>query len=61
MLTVKGQGTATVERSGCVNDADNLDPIETSDISIPTGDIEYQIVDGVLTILNTVLEGTFTQ
>lgn len=59
VLTVKGHGTATMERRGCVRPEDDLDETETSQIKLPSGEINYQITDGVLTILTTELEGTY--
>ena len=58
-LTVSGAGTSTVERNGCVNDSDNMDPTATSEISIPNGDIEYQISGNTLTIIDSTLAGTY--
>ena len=58
-LTVTGSGKATIERSGCVNMGDNLAATNTSDISIPAGDTEYQISDDTLTILSGNLSGTY--
>lgn len=59
-LTVTGDGGSTVERTSCVNAADNLAAMATTDISIPSGDTEYQIVDGKLTILSSNIAGTYS-
>lgn len=61
VLAVAGEGTSTIERSGCVYDEDNMDPTGTSDISVPNGDVNYQISGDTLTILSSGLEGTYTQ
>jgi hypothetical protein len=59
VLFVDGDGTATVERDGCVNAEDDMYPTATSGISIPSGEIEYQISDDVLTILTSDLQGAY--
>lgn len=59
VLTIEGSGAATIERAGCVNADDDMDPQATTDISIPSGDIHYQISDGVLTILTSALQGAY--
>ena len=59
-LTVTGVGDSTVERTGCVNAADDLEAMSTSDISIPSGETKYQIVDGKLTILSGSIAGTYS-
>lgn len=59
VLTVEGQGSATVERTDCVNAEDDMDETATSDIDIPSGDIDYQISDDVLTVLTGELAGTY--
>lgn len=59
VLHIEGSGSATVERNGCVYSEDDLDATDTSDISIPSGDIDYQISDGVLTILTGDLQGAY--
>lgn len=58
-LTVTGSGKATIERAGCVNMADNMAAMPTSDISIPSGEADYQITGGTLTILAGDLKGTY--
>ena len=59
-LDVAGAGTATVERSGCVNSVDDLQAMPATDISIRPGNMQYQIVDGKLTILSSDLAGSYT-
>jgi hypothetical protein len=59
-LTVTGTGDATMERTGCVNAVDDLEAMSTSDISIPSGDTQYQIIDGKLTILSSNIAGTYS-
>jgi hypothetical protein len=59
--TISGNGVATMERTGCVNDADNSEPVATSDISIPEGEADYQISGDTLTILTTSLAGSYTR
>jgi hypothetical protein len=60
-LTVTGSGKATLARANCVNMADNLTAMPTTDISIPSGATEYQISNGKLTILSGDLAGTYSQ
>lgn len=60
VLQVEGSSEATTERHGCVRPEDDMDPTATTDILIPTGDVNYQISDGTLTILTTDLAGTYT-
>ena len=59
VLDIAGVGSATIERRGCVNAEDDLDPSETTGISIPSEQIDYQISDNVLTILTSTLAGTY--
>jgi hypothetical protein len=59
VLTVEGTGVATMGRSGCVNATDDLEPSTTSTIDLPSGDIDYQITDGALTILTGDLVGIY--
>lgn len=60
-MTVTGAGAATVERTGCVNATDNMDATATSDISITSGDTEYQISGTTLTIMSGSVAGTYLQ
>jgi hypothetical protein len=59
-LDVTGTGASTVQRTGCVNGSDDLSATPTSDISIPSGDTRYQIVDGKLTVLSGDIAGTYS-
>ena len=59
-LAVTGTGTATKERTGCVDSADDMASTPTSDISIPSGDTQYQIVGSELTILSGDIAGTYS-
>jgi hypothetical protein len=59
VLHVDGTGEATVERHGCVYPEDDLDQTATSDLEIPSGDINYQISSGTLTVLTSDLAGTY--
>lgn len=61
VLTIAGTGTPTIERTGCVYDADNMDPTDTTEISIPEGDVDYQISGDGLTVMTTSLEGSYTK
>lgn len=60
-FTVTGSGSATIARSSCVNEADNLAATPTSDIAIPNGDTRYEISNDSLTILSGTLAGTYTR
>ena len=61
VLHVEGRSHATIERNGCVYPADDLDQTGTSDISIASGDVNYQISDNVLTVLTGDFQGAYTQ
>jgi len=58
-FTVTGAGTATMERSHCVNSVDNVAATETTDISIPTGDTDYTISGNTLAVQSGPLKGTY--
>lgn len=58
-LTVSGSGSAALERTGCVNEADNVSPTSTTGISIPNGEAKYEISGTTLTVLDTSLEGAY--
>ncbi len=60
-FTVSGSGTATIERTGCVNDTDNLGSAPTTGIAIPAGDTRYEISNDTLTILSGTLAGAYTK
>jgi hypothetical protein len=61
ILTVTGAGSATTERTGCVNATDDLMATPTTDISIGSGDTGYQLGNGVLTVLTNDIAGTYKQ
>lgn len=56
-----GTGKATLERSSCVNNTDELKAAPTTDITIPTGRSGYTITDTSLTIASGALAGTYTK
>lgn len=58
-LTVTGKGEATIERTDCVKEEDNLAATATSDIEMASGDAKYEINSDTLTILSGALEGTY--
>ncbi len=60
-FTVSGDGKATMERTNCVNDADNLEASDTTDISIPGGDTTYTLSGDTLYVKSGSLEGTYTR
>jgi hypothetical protein len=60
-FTVTGNAAATIERSGCVNDADNMDATATSDIDLPGGDTRYTLSDDTLSVSSGALQGTYTR
>jgi len=60
-LTVTGEGVATIERTDCVNDDDNMDEAPTSDVSIPNGKTIYVLSGDTLTVKSGLLTGTYTR
>jgi len=60
-FTLTGNGAATVERSGCVNDMDDMAATATTDISVPTGDATYTISGDSLSVKSGSLQGTYTR
>jgi hypothetical protein len=60
-FTVTGGAEATMERTGCVNETDNMEPAATSDISIPTGETTYTLNGDTLTLQLGSLSGTYTR
>jgi hypothetical protein len=60
-FTVSGKGDATMERSDCVNDADNQAAATTTEIAIPTGDTSFEINADTLTISAGALAGKYTR
>ena len=60
-FTVSGDGSATVERSNCVNAADDLPEEETTDIAIASGAQDYSISGDTLTISSGNLQGVYTR
>lgn len=59
VLTVSGNGSATVERTGCVNATDDMAATATATISLSPGDSNHQLTDGSLTFLTGDLVGTY--
>jgi hypothetical protein len=60
-FTVTGSGTSTVERTKCVNETDNMAPVPTTDIAIPSGGTRYEISNGTLSILSGDLSGSYAK
>lgn len=60
-FTVTGSGEATMERTKCVNETDDMAPVATSDISIPQGETTYSLTGDTLTVLSGSLSGTYTR
>lgn len=60
-FTLTGDGAATVERTGCVNEGDNMEATATTDISIPNGETTYTLSGDTLSIKSGLLEGTYTR
>lgn len=60
-FTVSGDGTATMERSDCVNAEDNQSAVATTDIAIPSGDTTYSISGNTLTVTTGALKGTYSR
>ena len=59
-FTLDGSGDATMERTSCVNAADELKAAPTTAITAPRGDSGYVITDNSLTIAAGPLAGTYT-
>jgi hypothetical protein len=60
-FTVTGDSAATLERSNCVDTADDLPQEETMDIAIPSGEQNYSISGDTLTISSGELQGVYTR
>lgn len=60
-FTVTGNGVSTLERSNCVNDADNMDATDTTDVNIPPGDTTYTLSGDTLSVKSGALAGTYTR
>ncbi len=60
-FTVSGDGSATMERSNCVDPADDSSAESTTDIAIPSGDHDYEISGDTLTIKSGALQGVYTR
>lgn len=58
-FTLTGNGEATIERTNCVNDEDNLETTATNDLDIPSGDSPYTINGDTLTVDSGALRGTY--
>lgn len=60
-FTVTGNGSATIERTNCIHEEDNMDATATTDVSIPGGESTYTLSDDTLTIRTGLLEGIYTR
>jgi len=60
-FTVSGNGSATSERSNCVDPADDSPAASTTDIAIPSGDQDYELSGDTLTITSGALKGVYTR
>lgn len=60
-FTVTGDGATTIERTSCVNDTDNMDAIDTTDIGIANGDTTYTLSGDTLSVASGSLAGTYTR
>jgi hypothetical protein len=60
-FSVDGSGSATIERTDCVNEADNMDESSTKDVSISAGEAEYTLSDDTLIVKSGSLAGTYTR
>lgn len=60
-LTLKGKGATTVERAGCIHEADDKEAAATSDLSIAEGSGTYTINEDSLAIESGPLKGTYTR
>jgi len=60
-FSVTGTGEATLERTKCVNETDNMAPTATSDFRIPSGATKYTLSDDTLTISEGPLKGVYTK
>lgn len=58
-LTLIGRGDATLERSACVDEKDNVPPEPTTDIEARPGDMSYEVGEDTLRILTGSLQGTY--
>lgn len=60
-FTVTGDGSSTVERTNCVNSADDMSSTATTDISIPSGATTYTLSGDTLTVPSGSLKGAYTR
>ncbi len=60
-FTVDGTGKSTIERTKCVNAADNLAVSATTEISIPSGDTTYTLNGDTLTVSSGTLKGVYSR
>jgi hypothetical protein len=60
-FTVTGDGAATIERTNCVNEADNMEATATTDVSIPNGDSIYTLSGDTLSVKSGLLAGAYTR
>jgi hypothetical protein len=60
-FTVSGKASATVERSNCIQAADDSAAATTNDITIASGEIHYTLSGDTLTITSSGLQGVYTR
>ena len=60
-VTITGQSTSTIERTGCANATDNAAPAADTFNPIPAGVAPYQISTNMLTISAGSLAGSYTR
>jgi hypothetical protein len=58
-FTVTGDGATTIERTNCVNETDNMDAVDTTDVSISDGAATYTLSDNTLSVKSGSLTGTY--
>ncbi len=60
-VTLSGKPEATIERSSCVKEADNLAAVATSDIEVLSGSARYEVNADALTIVSGSLAGSYVR
>lgn len=60
-FTITGKASATIERTDCVNDSDDMDTTSTKDVSISAGETAYTLSDDTLNVKSGALAGTYTR
>lgn len=60
-FTVTGSGAATIERTDCINETDNMDATATTDVSIPREDTKYTLSGDTLSVKSGPLAGAYTR